>query len=91
MEAFEVVGSLVYDAAGDLLLPHETGLMEGTALMERDANGLRVELLWGPDANLGSRVFISVSDHGAMPLQAVVPADKALDAFWHPYCYLPSC
>lgn len=58
---------------------------EPCSLMERENDGLRVELIWHPDAGL--TLFVQEGDD--IPMVVDVPGEKAMDAFWHPYCYLP--
>lgn len=57
---------------------------ETTVLAERETAGHRVELRWLADG----RTAILVED-GPYTRAAFVPHAKALDAFHHPYCYLP--
>jgi len=58
--------------------------MTPTDLMEREYGGLRVELHY--DAERGT--FIRVQLGEETPQQRLVPPEKALDAFHHPYAYL---
>jgi len=57
-----------------------------TELDSRSADGLEVSLLWNPDSGT---VFIAVFDakHDSESIMEI-PADKARDAFNHPYAYL---
>jgi len=59
-------------------------------LMERENAGLKVELrcdlgAFSPD---GVEVTIVVTDGEDEPMTAVVPSDRAMDAFHHPFVYL---
>ena len=53
------------------------------ALCERNASGMLVEL-----HRLGTRTIVRVQDGGG-DRTAIVPDSCALDAFEHPYAYLP--
>lgn len=66
-----------------LVSPNTT--VEPCSLMEREAHGLRVELVWHPEAGL----TLIVQEGEDVPMVADIPDEKALDAFHHPYCYLP--
>jgi hypothetical protein len=58
-------------------LPHE--------LAHRAADGLDVALLWRRSAGM---VTVSVSDRrSGDSFELLVPGDRALDAFNHPYAY----
>jgi hypothetical protein len=55
-------------------------------LDHRVTDGIHVTLLWYPATN---RVTVSVVDQGSgESFELDVPADRALDAFHHPYAYL---
>jgi hypothetical protein len=54
------------------------------ALMSRSTGGWLVELHWD-----GSRTSITVRPgHEAKVMEVEVEHQDALDAFWHPFCYL---
>jgi hypothetical protein len=54
-------------------------------LAERDSDGIHIVLLWHPDENA---LTVSVDDTRAGDrFQMVVPPDRALDAFYHPFAY----
>jgi hypothetical protein len=54
-------------------------------LAARESDGLHVLLLWHPDENelTVSVEDVRVGDH----FQLAVAADRALDAFYHPFAY----
>ena len=54
-------------------------------LLERDYAGLRVELNLSEAGHLSLLVREGLDD----PQIVSIPPDKGLDAFNHPYCYLP--
>lgn len=58
-----------------------------TCLMERSNAGTTIELWWEPLSEFP--IFITIQEAEAECQIAAVSPDKALDAFWHPYCYLP--
>lgn len=61
-------------------------LTEPITLMERSFAGWRTELRLTPDG----QVSILAQQGADGPIQGtIVPPEKALDAFQHPYCYLP--
>jgi hypothetical protein len=62
--------------------PHKE---EPIVLMERAASGWRTELRLCVDGS----VAILVQQGDDNPRGCVVPPEKALDAFHHPYVYLP--
>ena len=54
-------------------------------LAVRDNDGVHVQLLWHPDENA---VTVSVEDARVGDrFQFAVAADRALDAFYHPFAY----
>lgn len=53
-------------------------------LAQRSSDGLTVTLQWDADDDV---VVLHVDDHGRTAV-AQVKSDRALDAFWHPFCYL---
>lgn len=57
-------------------------MLDRTELLERDAPGLSVRLYYSDKT-----LWLLVADNEG-PHVAVVPPDKALDAFAHPYIYL---
>lgn len=64
---------------------HAPAEFDPTVLMERTYAGLLVELRY-----LNDEITILVREgERGKPMTAVVPSEKALDAFHHPYCYLP--
>jgi hypothetical protein len=54
-----------------------------TSLLERDGAGINVRVHYSDDT-----LWLLVADSDG-PHVAVIPPDKVLDAFDHPYCYLP--
>lgn len=58
-------------------------LSDDEALLEREYAGVRVTV-----HHFAGRVCLRVED-GEGVQTAIVPSDKALDAFAHPYVYLP--
>jgi hypothetical protein len=60
---------------------------EVLVLNSRETNGLTVELLY---QKLGETVLVHlVDDREGAEMKFPVPADRALDAFEHPYAYAP--
>lgn len=59
---------------------------QSVALMERSCGGWAVELRLTPE---GIPAILVRPGFDATPIVALVPPDKALDAFDHPFCYLP--
>ena len=58
-------------------------------LAHRVGDGLEVQLLWKA-AKLGEVVILHLSDEkSGFDAQVEVPRDKALDAFHHPFLYVP--
>lgn len=56
-------------------------------LAERSNNGIAVSLDWDSDLNT---VFITTDDlHTGVSSAFMVPSEKALDAFHHPFAYEP--
>lgn len=55
-------------------------------LAERTQDGLTVTLAWDVDDDV---VILHLVDHG-MTATSTVPSDRALDAFYHPFVYLPA-
>ena len=54
-------------------------------LAARESNGIRVLLLWHPDAHA---LTVSVEDARVGDhFQLAVAPDRALDAFYHPFTY----
>ena len=54
-------------------------------LAARESNGIRVLLLWPPDADA---LTVSVEDARVGDrFQLAVAPDRALDAFYHPFTY----
>ena len=54
-------------------------------LAARESNGIRVLLLWHPDADA---LTVSVEDARVGDhFQLAVAPDRALDAFYHPFTY----
>ena len=54
-------------------------------LAARESDGVRVRLLWHPRAN---RLSVSVEDvRIGDGFRLAVAADRALDAFYHPFAY----
>jgi hypothetical protein len=61
------------------------GVRGGRELAARDGDGLRVQLLWDPIANV---VTVGVEDLRAGNRSHVAVArERALDAFYHPFAY----
>jgi hypothetical protein len=63
-----------------------------TELHERFDNCLLVKLLWFP---LDNEIWLSVKDQSGVInegeiLLTRVPNDEAMEAFWHPFCYIAS-
>jgi hypothetical protein len=56
-------------------------------LAERTENGVTVEVNWLPKMDMVVLRAYTV-DHDESQA-ATVPADRVMDAFWHPACYLP--
>jgi hypothetical protein len=57
-------------------------------LAQRTNGGLEITLYWHPDTN---RTSIDVHDNGLdETISFPVPAGRALDAFHHPFVYLPT-
>lgn len=55
-------------------------------LCERSYAGIEVVLLHDPDSGLN---VLALREGFEDWQTALVPSDRALDAFEHPYCYLP--
>ena len=54
-------------------------------LAARESDGISVRLLWHPRANA---VTVAVEDaHGGDCFHLPIAADRALDAFYHPFAY----
>jgi alkanesulfonate monooxygenase SsuD/methylene tetrahydromethanopterin reductase-like flavin-dependent oxidoreductase (luciferase family) len=54
-------------------------------LAARESDGIHVLLLWQPRADV---ITVSVEDHRrGDSFQLAVSADRALDAFYHPFAY----
>jgi len=53
-------------------------------LDQRSTDGLTVTLSWDREDDV---VVLHLDDHGATRV-GIVPADRAYDAFWHPFVYL---
>jgi hypothetical protein len=62
-----------------------TSATSARELAYRHADGVHVTLLWLPITN---HLIVEVYDerHGEM-FDVDAPADRALEAFWHPYAY----
>ena len=58
------------------------------ALLEREYAGLRVEIGYHP--KLGVTLFVQEGGPDAPGRLVEIDPAKALDAFNHPYCYLPA-
>lgn len=61
-----------------------------TELHERYDNNILVKLLWFP---LDNEIWLSVTDQSKVincgeTIVTRIPNDRALDAFWHPFCYV---
>lgn len=61
-------------------------------LDERFDDSLRVKLLYLPFFN---EIWLSITDERKVincgeTIMTRIPNDKALDAFWHPFCYVSS-
>lgn len=71
---------------GEVVLVPALPISDPITLMEREHSGLRVELRWNRETDSTS-VVVTLGDETT---GAYVPKDKALDAFNHPYVYLPA-
>lgn len=58
------------------------------SLLSRCYGGLAVDVCFsGTDDN--PKLFVMVVDGEDEPRTANIPSDKVMDAFYHPFCYLP--
>jgi len=65
-----------------------TNLLEMRELDARDSDGVEVRLLWHPT---GNRILVHVIDSRTDDMFVVhVSSADALDAFRHPFAYIPS-
>ena len=55
----------------------------------RTTGGVDVQLLWDPDTG-DTAIRIEDSKLGARPITFSITPAKALDAFHHPYAYVPA-
>jgi hypothetical protein len=63
-----------------------TTTLETRELAARESDGIHVSLLWHPGENA---LTVSVEDERAGDrFQLAVAADRALDAFYHPFAYV---
>lgn len=58
-------------------------------LADREAHGVTVRLYWDRAAAPGEEIVVTYRDRAADEAFTIhPPSDRALDAFYHPNCYL---
>lgn len=58
-------------------------------LMERRGDGLEVFLNWHREANILTIAMIDYKQEPPFTTEFIVPNDKGMEAFEHPYAWLP--
>ena len=60
-------------------------------LADREANGVAVRLYWDRSAPAGREIVVTYRDRATdVAFTIHPPSDRALDAFYHPNCYVES-
>lgn len=60
-------------------------------LADRESNGITVRLYWDRAAAPGQEIVVTYRDREADVSYTIrPPSERALDAFYHPNCYLDS-